>query len=235
MMWFDEQGEAPDYPPPYLPQWDESGWIHWDLDHLPELDIHPQEVLDNMADNRHLGPTHGAPCEYFENEIKEHVLIQRQGGPMTLYGGVMLYTTTWYTGPGILLSKQVWGDTTQFELIANTPVADGRIKAWHGCLIKSSSGDINDEEKATARMIQAGALEAFSKDFEIWQHKAPAIKPMAMKSEGPFLNNRKWYGQFYADRSDVETIQAPLNGTYHVPGVETPADRDHAIDDGLPF
>jgi len=114
-------------------------------------------------------------------------------------------------------------------------VADGRIKAWHGCLIKSSSGDINDEEKATARMIQAGALEAFSKDFEIWQHKAPAIKPMAMKSEGPFLNNRKWYGQFYADRSDVETIQAPLNGTYHVPGVETPADRDHAIDDGLPF
>ena len=109
MMWFDEDGADPDYPPPYLEQWDEGSWVHWDLDHLPELEIHPQEVLDNMCDNRHLGPTHGAPCEYFENEMRDHVLIQRQGGAMTLYGGAMLYTTTWYTGPGVLLSKQVWG------------------------------------------------------------------------------------------------------------------------------
>ena len=33
-----------------------------------------------------------------------------------------LYTTTWYTGPGILLSKQVWADNVIYELIANTPV-----------------------------------------------------------------------------------------------------------------
>ena len=235
MMWFDEQGNDPLYPPPYLQQWDEAGWVHWNLDHLPELDIHPQEVLDNMADNRHLGPTHGAPCEYFENEIKDHVLIQRQGGPMTLYGGVMLYTTTWYTGPGVLLSKQVWGDTTQFEMIANTPVSDGRIKACHGCLVKAQSETITEDDRNMARQVQAGALEAFSKDFEIWQHKAPALRPMAMKTEGPFLNNRKWYGAFYGDAGSELTGQTPLNGLYHVPGVATPAQREHAIDHGIPI
>ena len=235
MMWFDEDGAEPDYPAPYLQQWDEGGWIHWQLDHLPELNIHPQEVLDNMADNRHLGPTHGAPCEYFENEIKGHVLIQRQGGPMALYGGVMLYTTTWYTGPGILLSKQVWGDTTQFEMIANTPVSDGRIKAWHGCLVKAAGDTIADTDRDMARQVQAGASEAFSKDFEIWQHKAPALKPMAMKSEGPFLNNRKWYGLFYSERAEAMARASELDGLYHVPGVATPAEREHAIDDGLPL
>ena len=154
---------------------------------------------------------------------------------MTLYGGAMLYTTTWYTGPGVLLSKQVWGDTAQFEMIANTPVADGRIKAWHGCLVKSASGTITAEDREMASQVQAGALEAFSKDFEIWQHKAPALKPMAMKTEGPYLSNRRWYGQFYAARNEVAAIQDGVNGHYHVPGVDTPADRQHAIDDGLPI
>jgi 3-ketosteroid 9alpha-monooxygenase subunit A len=120
-------------------------------------------------------------------------------------------------------------------MIANTPIGDGRIKAWHGCLVKSATGTITAEDKEMAKAIQAGALEAFSKDFEIWQHKKPALKPMAMKTEGPFLKGRKWYSQFYADRADVKSTQDTVNGLYHVPGVQTPAERNHAIDEGLPI
>ena len=85
MAWYDPDGREPDYQPPMLSQWDDPQWVQWELDHLGELAIHPQEILDNMADARHLGPTHGAPCEYFANEFKDHVYIQRQGGPMQLY------------------------------------------------------------------------------------------------------------------------------------------------------
>ena len=106
---------------------------------------------------------------------------------MTLYGGAMLYTTTWYTGPGVLLSKQVWGDATQFEMIANTPVGDGKIKAWHGCLVKSASGTVTPEDKEMAKAIQAGALEAFSKDFEIWQNKTPGNKAHGDENRRSFL------------------------------------------------
>ncbi|MGB0288579.1 Rieske 2Fe-2S domain-containing protein [Aequoribacter sp.] len=235
MVWFDEDGAEPSYDAPFLKEWDNPQWIHWQLDHLGELDIHPQEVLDNMSDMRHLGPTHGAPCQYFENEAKGHIYIQRQGGPMQLYGGVMLYTTTWYTGPGILLSKQVWGDTVQYELIANTPVDDGRIKAWHACLVKASSGQPTAEDIEIAKQTQAGALEAFATDFQIWRYKQPAIKPMALKTDGPFKIGRKWYSQFYADADTAATIQQELNGFHQIPGVTLPAEANHAIDDGLPF
>mgnify|MGYP000544644659 CR=1 FL=1 len=65
--------------------------------------------------------------------------------------------------------------------------------------------------------------------------KKPALKPMAMKTEGPFLKGRKWYSQFYADRADVKSTQDAVNGLYHVPGVQTPAERNPAIYEGLPI
>ena len=62
MAWYDPDGRAPDYEAPHLPEWEDAQWVNWQLDHLGEIPIHPQEILDNMADARHLGPTHGAPC-----------------------------------------------------------------------------------------------------------------------------------------------------------------------------
>ena len=235
MAWFDEEGGEPDYPAPVLPEWDHPQWVQWQLDHLGELAIHPQEVLDNMSDIRHLGPTHGAPAEYFENEAREHIYIQRQGGIMQLYGGVMLYTTTWYTGPGLLLSKQVWGDSVQYELIANTPVDDGVIKAWHGCLVKAPALPVSDEDRANAALQQAGALEAFATDFQIWRHKKPALKIMQLKTDGPFRTGRKWYSQFYLPRAEAAALHGETNGIYHVQGMPTPSDKGHAIDDDLPI
>jgi 3-ketosteroid 9alpha-monooxygenase subunit A len=58
---------------------------------------------------------------------------------------------------------------------------------------------------------------------------------MGLKTDGPFAKGRKWYSQFYAKRADVATIQAEVNGIYHVPDVTTPKEANHAIDDGLPF
>ena len=234
MAWFDPDGREPDYAAPFLKEWDDPQWVNWELDHLGELSIHPQEILDNMADVRHLGPTHGAPSEYFENELKDHICIQRQGGPMQLYD-TYLYTTTWYTGPGILLSKQVFADNVIFELIANTPVDDGVVKCWHGILFRGSEGAATDADRAAAKAAQAGALEAFGADFNVWKYKRPALKIMQLKTDGPFRTNRKWYSQFYATPEGARAIQAELNGFHYTQDMATPADANHNIDDGLPF
>ena len=172
MMWFDPEGGEPEFEPPFVKEWDDPGFIQWELDHLGQIDIHTLEVLDNMADVRHLGPTHGAPCQYFENEMRNHVVIQRQGGEMQLYGGAHLHSVTWYTGMGVLLSKQNFGGAIIFELIANTPVEDGVTKAWHGALVKAVNSPPNEEDKAMAKEMQAGALEAFATDFEILEDQA---------------------------------------------------------------
>jgi 3-ketosteroid 9alpha-monooxygenase subunit A len=234
MAWYDPDGRAPDYDAPSLPEWDDPQWVRWELDHLGELPVHTQEILDNMADVRHLGPTHGAPSEYFENEFIDHVYVQRQGGPMQLYQ-TYLYTTTWYTGPGILLSKQVFADNVIYELIANTPVDDGLTKCFHGCLYKGSAAQATDEDREAAKQAQAGALEAFGADFNVWANKRPALKIMQMKTDGPFRTGRKWYSQFFAAPDDAAALQKELNGVLHTEGMATPADANHNIDEGLPF
>ncbi len=234
MAWYDPEGRAPEYDPPFLPEWDDPRWVHWKLDHLGELPVHPQEILDNMADVRHLGPTHGAPSEYFENEFRDHVYIQRQGGPMQLYK-TYLYTTTWYTGPGILLSKQVFGETLMYELIANTPVEDGVSRCWHGVLYRGRSEQATGEDRLAAKQAQAGALEAFGADFNIWKYKRPALKIMQLRTDGPFRLGRKWYSQFYATPEGERAVRDELNGTYHTQGMATPAEAGHGIDQGLPI
>jgi len=234
MAWYDPDGRDPDYDVPSLPEWNDPRWVQWELDHLGELQIHPQEILDNMADVRHLGPTHGCPSEYFENEFKDHMCIQRQGGEMQLYD-TYLYTSTWYTGPGILLSKQVFAGNVMYELIANTPVDDGVSKCWHGVLYRGSEDVATDEDREAGKAAQVGALEAFGADFNVWANKKPALKIMQLKTDGPFRTNRKWYSQFYAALEDVDAIRAEVNGIHHTLQMATPADAGHNIDEGLPF
>jgi len=215
MMWFDPAGGEPEFEPPFVDLWNDPACVHWKLDHLGEIKMHNLEVLDNMADVRHLGPTHGAPCEYFENEIRDHVLIQRQGGHIQLYNA-HLHTVTWYTGPGLLLSKQTFNGMEMVELIANTPVDDGVTKAWHGVILKGQHVPPSAQDIATQLGAQAGALEAFSTDFEIWKNKRSALKVMQLKTDGPFNTVRKWAGQFYKPRADAKVLQQELNGTYPV-------------------
>ena len=234
MAWYDPDGGAPDYDAPFLSEWDDPQWVRWELDHLGELPVHPQEILDNMADVRHLGPTHGAPSEYFENEFRDHICIQRQGGPMQLYQSY-LYTTTWYTGPGILLSKQVFGDNEMYELIANTPVDDGVSKCFHAVLYKGSAAPTTDADRAAQKEFQAGALEGFGADFNVWQYKRPALKIMQLKTDGPFNRNRKWYSQFYAAPDQVQAIRDEVNGIVPTKGMQTPDEANHDIDEGLPI
>jgi 3-ketosteroid 9alpha-monooxygenase subunit A len=232
MAWYDPDGREPDFDAPHLPEWDDPAWVQWELDHLGELDLHPQEVLDNMADVRHLGPTHGCPSQYFENEFRDHIYIQRQGGPMQLYE-TDLVTITWYTGPGLLLSKQVFADTVIYELIANTPVDDGRVRVWHGCLFKGKGEVATDEDREAQKAAQAGALEAFAADFNVWANKRPAIRIMQLKTDGPFRTGRKWYSQFYARPEDVGGIRADINGVHHTQGMAHPAADCYKVEAGL--
>jgi 3-ketosteroid 9alpha-monooxygenase subunit A len=232
MMWFDPEGGEPTYAPPTLKEWDDPTWVHWKLDHLGELEIHGQEILDNMADATHLGPTHGAPCEYFENEINGHVCIQRQGGYHQVYDS-MLITTTWYTGPGLLLSKQEFGDVLTFELIANTPVDDGVTKVWHGALAQAQNVPHSDEDIAAARAVQEGALQAFAADFDVWRHKRPAIRVMQLPNDGPFKIVRKWYGHFYDSQENAANYLDEANGFYYVPNLEKPGENARQLDVGL--
>lgn len=222
-MWHCPEGLEPDHELPEVPAWDDPDWVNGSYDHLGELEMHPQEIIDNMADAHHLGPTHGAPCEYFENEYVDHVYYQRQGGFHRMYDAY-LTTLTWYTGPGLLVSKQRFGPANGYEFIFNTPIEDGKVKAWHNNIAKAFNSPPNDEDKANAKLAQEGALAAFAQDFQIWANKRPALNIMATPAEGNFRLGRIWYKQFYNPRASANTFQEKVNGKHHLKTLPPPGD-----------
>lgn len=215
MMWHDPEGEEPDFEPPKLSEWDAPNWVNGTYDHLGILPVHPQEILDNMADANHLGPTHGSPTEYFENEFDGHVYIQRQGGFRKEYNA-FLSTYTWYTGPGLLLSRQAIGDIRGIEFIFHTPVENGTARVWHNNLLRVGTDTPGPEEVATARHMQQEVLAAFSQDFQIWANKQPAFTIMGLPTERNFQLGRLWYRQFYNPRSERARFLKTASGK-HVP------------------
>ena len=230
LMWHDPEGGDPDYDAPNLEAWDDPQWVNGTYDHLGELAIHPQEIIDNMADAHHLGPTHGAPCEYFENEYDGHTYYQRQGGFHRMYDA-HLTTLTWYTGPGMLMSKQRFGEANGYEFIFNTPVDDGRVKAWHNNLSLASSAKPTEEEIANAKLAQEGALASFAQDFEIWASKKPALTIMALPVERNFRRGRIWYKQFYNPRSEAEAIHEKIDGKHCLSNLPGPGELARQLEE----
>ncbi len=221
-MWYDPEQRAPDFDLPAFAQWDDPNWVRWKFDHMGELPIHPIEILYNLADMAHLGPVHAAPVEYFEDEIKGHICIQRQGGrSRTLVdGGGLLETDSWYIGHGVMQSTMT-GQMDSLMIIAHTPVEDGVTKVWHGLMIAAPSGGVpTQQDIATGRAYQEASREAFAQDFEIWTHKRPASTIMQLPEDGPFHKVRLWTSQFYNPRDKTAEILRRAEG-FHGAG-DTP-------------
>lgn len=218
-MWHDPEAMAPDFDLPDFAQWDDPAWVRWTFDRLGEIPSHPIEILYNLADMAHLGPVHAAPVEYFEDEIKGHICIQRQGGrSRTLVDGDgLLETDSWYLGHGVMQSTMT-GQMDSLMLIAHTPVDDGVTKVWHALMVKGQGPVATEEDRATARAYQAASCEAFSQDFEIWTHKKPAGNILQIPEDGPFHKVKLWVSQFYNPRAKVPEILARAEGFHGAGG-----------------
>lgn len=216
-MWHDMEGGEPDFDLPGFEEWDQTGegWVRWSVDHLGTLPIHPQEIVDNMTDYGHFTPVHGSTSHaYFENEFDGHIMRQRFGsGHRTLVDGdALLETDTWYTGPGILLSRMS-GKHPSVMMICNTPVDDGEVRVWFAVMAKTADNhEPTREEAAIARAYHEAGLAAFAQDFELWKYKEPAFSILQIPDDGPFHKERIWYRQFYNPRVRAQEFQARVNG-----------------------
>jgi 3-ketosteroid 9alpha-monooxygenase subunit A len=217
-FWNDPEGGTPDYELPHIPEWDDAAWIRWHFDDLGTMNLHPIEVVDNISDVAHLQPVHATTVQYFENELRGHKVTQRLGGAHVFLGGDGSDFNTFYTGPGILISRFL-GDKDSLMFITHTPVDDGVVKVWHAVLTRGEHDVATDEERAAAAQYQKVSLESFAGDFEIWSNKRPCFQPMRLPTDGNFGVVRNWYKQFYNPRAAVPAILAKVEGIYHVPGI----------------
>lgn len=223
-VWHDPENQAPDYELPPFAEWDDPAWVRWYFDHLGTLAIHPQEILDNMVDVGHFVPTHGMKrIEYFENEFRGHVAMQRQGGghrTLVSDDAHMLQTDTWYTGPGILQSRMA-GEMPALMMITHTPVDDGVVKVWHAVMAKSPHAVATEQDAAIAHAYQETGRQAFAQDFEIWGNKQPCFQVLQIPTDGPFDKLRLWYKQFYNRRTKAQDFLKRVEGVHTVRGMPT--------------
>ena len=220
LMWHDEEGNKPDYQPTPLPEWEDTSWINWKIDHLGVLPVHGAEVVDNIIDKSHLAPIHGSSdMEVFEVIYDDHkVSAELAAGHRTL-ADIVLKNDTWYTGPGILMSR-MQGHFPSIMLVCNTPVEDGTSRAWHGCLVKASTEIPSDEEVKNAKEFQEFSKLALMQDFDVWANKRACIQHMQVIGDGPFGKQRTWYSQFFNPLSEAKSCQEKVNGVISVKGTK---------------
>lgn len=223
--WNDPEGLAPDIDLPEYPEWDDARWVRWELDDLGTLPVHPQEVLDNVSDIRHLAWLHGSGPLWYENEVDGHILHQRQAGYSlsgTEQSALKKFSTdVSYVGPGILLSRYFTVPSDQHfaaQMIAHTPTDDGVTRLWQASMLQSPKPVIDAEVHTLARRFNEQLKQGFMEDFEVWANKKPALEIMQLPTDGPFAKSRTWYKQFYNPRAKATEILARVQGIHGVKG-----------------
>lgn len=218
--WHDPEGQDADEALPDVPEWRDPQWMRGAYDDLGTLEVHPQEILDNLVDTRHFGPIHGQKLAYFDSVFDGIVGRQLSGGgheTMTSEEGV-LDVDACYTGPGILIARYS-GETDAVQIICHTPKEDGVTQIWHTILTRALNTPPGDADAQMRDQYHAAGLAAFSQDFSIWSTKAPAFAIMRMPTDGPFHRCRAWYRQFYNPRAEAAAHQQRANGLHHTKGM----------------
>lgn len=227
-MWNDPEGGKPDIDLPAFAEWDmeDEGWVRWTIDDFGTMNIHPIEIVDNMADFGHMAPIHGSTdMRYFDNTFDNHICLQRfDAGHRTLTDGhdSVLALDTWYEGPAILQSR-MQGAFPSLMVLAHTPVEKGIVRFWHALMVKMPNGNPSAQDREVARAYQIASRDAVAQDVEIWTNKEPCINPMQIPADGPYGKVRTWYRQFYNPRDKAESFQKRVNGTVVTYGTERSA------------
>ena len=207
-IWHDPEEGEPDYELPDMAEYREAGWVKWQLE---RRDIHtvPHEIIDNISDRAHFPVVHGAGIAEFRNTFEgpratqyalnlHETLAAEKGGE--------LVSMATYHGPAFLLTG-LSGHHPAWMLICHTPIDKDHVAVWYGTMVKVPL-PINDESIRIAENYCELGRIAFYQDVAIWENKEPAPNPLLVAGDGPVLQARAWYAQFFRPRDKVQAEAA---------------------------
>ncbi len=210
MIWYHTNNE--------LPTWNTDG--HYT--EIPDLKfhcatsevlrIHLQDFNENGADHAHFAYVHDLLTIPFANRFVsvKHVLdlkygegeqshlawftdqadlhFKSSGKKIEPAGGKAVVT---FFGPGFLVFKFYTeiGDMTLVKTF--TPLAP--LKVRMDDYVYAPKGTF----KLAVKYLLGEATTQFHDDIAIWERKKFAQKPLLVKGDGPIMNMRQWYSQFY--------------------------------------
>jgi 3-ketosteroid 9alpha-monooxygenase subunit A len=202
-LWHDPEYGAPDYELPDMAEYRDPQWVKWSMVRK-DIRTVPKEIVDNIADRAHFPVVHGAHIAEFRNTFEGHKATQyamnlHETLAATPGGGLPSYAT--YHGPAYLLTF-LDGPYPSWMLICHTPIDTQHVAVWYGTMVKCE-GEMTPEFRAVAaNYVELGKV-AFYQDVTIWENKEPAPQPLLCAGDGPILQARAWYAQFFRPRGEA--------------------------------
>jgi 3-ketosteroid 9alpha-monooxygenase subunit A len=219
-VWYDPEEGEPEFALPEFPELALPDWVAWQqLDHLCDLQ-HPIEIFDNMSDVAHLDHLHGTRVTAYENEDDGHVMVQREKAANVHEGTVFgdeLTTIACYVGPGVAFGR--FQELNALQFICVTPIEDGTCRMWQAGAVKAPQGRIDDAAQAYRDRVSEQLGSGLLRDGELWSTKRPALQIMQMPGDGPFLQSRTWYSQFFNPRAEAAGIVGRVAGKHYAKGM----------------
>jgi len=199
-LWHDPEFGEPDYELPTMAEYDDPLWVKWSMVRK-DIRTVPKEIIDNISDRAHFPVVHGAGIAEFRNEFighkaKQYAMNLHQTLAAEPGGG--LYSEATYHGPAYLIT---WldGPYPSWMLICHTPIDTQHVAVWYGNMVRCD-GEFTPEFLEMANNYTELGKTAFYQDVRIWENKEPAPNPLLCAGDGPILQARAWYSQFFHPR-----------------------------------
>jgi len=202
-FWYHAQGEAPSFEIPELPECQDPAFVKpW-----PRVEwtirTHPQEILENGVDFRHLTPVHALePPSDFAFAADGPLSFWTTGTsksaePLDGARDEIDIRTDNY-GLGVVVSRYVGFFSTLLHL-AYTPIDEEECH-----VAVSSTGSRTDRSgNAAGDLLEAYMADVTGQidhDKPIWENKCYRANPLLCAEDGPIPEYRRWASQFYTEK-----------------------------------
>ncbi len=197
-VWHDRDKGPPTWDVPPIDGADapnDGGWTPWNHG-IIQIKTHPHAIAENVADSGHFIPVHDTHVDEFENIYEAHTATQiAKGVAYPLGGGTDRFQNkATYYGPGFQISEMS-GFFESRLLNAHTPIEQNLLDLRFAVLLKKS-GDEKRMGTYSDKYVE-NLRQGFFQDVRIWEHKKYVDRPVLCDGDGPIMQLRKWYRQFY--------------------------------------
>jgi nitrite reductase/ring-hydroxylating ferredoxin subunit len=180
---------------------DETSWTPWRFNTY-RVRVHVQDLTENIIDRSHFSAVHDmAPPErdHFEVRFDGASMVVEQSLRVTAVdvAGYEIQTTTTTCGPGIVAVEVSQDPIEMLTYITQTPIDEELTEVNLLFSMKALP-----DEKATESICELNdriTNEQFTQDVPIWENKIYRERPIITKVDGPVVQYRRWFRQFYSD------------------------------------
>lgn len=210
--WYHPDGVAPLWAIEETPDCGAPGWTAFDR-HEWKVRVQIQDMAENAADSAHFRYVHGT-AEFpdvdstFDGHKRTGIVRSQLATPKGRIDGQI---ANYSIGPG-----QAW---VRFSGISETLLVSGVTPIEHDLVHVRFAFSQPEAQRQGPMARLADALirdlvKQFEQDMVVWENKRYEPEPILCDGDGPIALFRRWYGQFYAERTgDVRKLEKKIQSS----------------------